>query len=128
MARSERLRRPGRGLKSEDQIKAKNGSDTPKEGGGFRLIVDGQGTFDPGTCTPPRRALDDAVSPSTIKLKRASTIAEIRSASHALPGVNYPELHVASRRNVTWWFVVVQRLLLTSFMVAAGAPPSASST
>ena len=45
----------------------------------FRLIVDAWATFDPGTCAPPRRTLDDAVSPSTIRLKRASTIAEIRS-------------------------------------------------
>ena len=29
-------------------------------------------------CAPPRRTLDDTVSPSTIRLKRASTIAEIR--------------------------------------------------
>jgi type I restriction-modification system DNA methylase subunit len=40
--------------------------------------VDGWATFDPGTCAPPRRALDEAVSPSTIRLKQASTIAEIR--------------------------------------------------
>jgi hypothetical protein len=41
--------------------------------------VDGQGTFNLGACAPPRRTLDDAVSPSTIRLKRASTIAEIRT-------------------------------------------------
>jgi hypothetical protein len=45
----------------------------------FRLIVDGRGTFASGACAPPRRTLDDAVSPSTIRLKRASTIAEIRT-------------------------------------------------
>ena len=41
--------------------------------------MDGQATFDPGACAPPQRTLDDAVSPSTIRLKRASTIAEIRT-------------------------------------------------
>ncbi len=77
---------PGRGasgglagaLNSEDQIKPKTGSDTPLREGRFRLIVDAWATFHPGTCTPPRRDLDDVVSPSTIRLKRASTIAEIR--------------------------------------------------
>jgi hypothetical protein len=78
MARSGRLRRPGRGLKSEDQSNPKTGPGTPLAGGRFRLIVDAWATFDPGTCAPPRRALGDAVSPSTIKLKRVSTIAEIR--------------------------------------------------
>ena len=79
MARSGRLRRPGRGLKSEDQSNPKTSPDTPLAGGRFRLIVDGWATFRPGTCTPPRRELEDAVSPSTIRLKRASTITEIRS-------------------------------------------------
>ena len=44
-----------------------------------RLDAYGQGTFNPGACAPPRHILDDAVSPSTIRLKRASTIAEIRT-------------------------------------------------
>jgi hypothetical protein len=79
MARSGRLRRPGRGLRSEDQSDPKTGPATSLVGGRFRLIVDGQGTFNPGACAPPRRTLDDAVSPSTIRLKRASTIAEIRT-------------------------------------------------
>jgi len=37
------------------------------------------GYIQPRTCAPPRRVHDDAVSPSTISLKWASTIAEIRS-------------------------------------------------
>ena len=41
--------------------------------------MDGRGTFSLGACAPPRHTLDDAVSPSTIRLKRASTIAEIRT-------------------------------------------------
>ncbi|MDP1898981.1 MAG: tyrosine-type recombinase/integrase, partial [Rubrivivax sp.] len=49
--------------------------------GRFRLIVDGWATFNPRACAPPRRVLEDAVSPSTIRLKRASTIAEIRSGA-----------------------------------------------
>ncbi len=79
MARSGRLRRPGRGLKHEDQSNPKTGPGTTLVGGRFRLIVDGWATFDPGTCAPPRRTLDDAVSTSTIRLKRASTIAEMRT-------------------------------------------------
>jgi hypothetical protein len=79
MARSGRLRRPGRGLRSEDQSNPKTSPSTTLEGARFRLIVDGWATFDPGTCAPPRRALDEAVSPSTIRLKQASTIAEIRT-------------------------------------------------
>jgi predicted signal transduction protein with EAL and GGDEF domain len=90
MARSGRLRRPGRGLGSEDQSNLKTGPDTTLEQDRFRLIVDGQGTFAPGACAPPRRTLDDAVSPSTIRLKRASTIAEIRSEEFCalLPGAD----------------------------------------
>jgi hypothetical protein len=79
MARSGRLRRPGRGLESEDQSKPKTGPETPLARERFRLIVDGRGTFNPGACALPRRTLDDAASPSTIRLKRASTIAEIRT-------------------------------------------------
>jgi hypothetical protein len=78
MARSGRLRRPGRGLRSEDQSNPNTGPATTLVGGRLRPIVDGQGTFNLGACAPPRRTLDDAVSPSTIRLKRASTIAEIR--------------------------------------------------
>ncbi len=40
--------------------------------------MDGRGTFTPGACAPPQRVLEDAISPSTIRLKQASTIAEIR--------------------------------------------------
>ena len=78
MARSGRLRRPGRGPKSEDQSNPKTGRGTTLVGGRFRLIVDDQGTFNPRACAPPRRTLDNVGSPSTIRLKRASTIAEIR--------------------------------------------------
>ena len=78
MARSGRLRRPGRGLRSEDQSNPKPSPDTPLAGGRFRLIVDGWATFTPRACAPPRRTLDNVGSPSTIRLKRASTIAEIR--------------------------------------------------
>ena len=81
MARSGRLRRPGRGPKSEDQSNPKTGLGTTLVGGRFRLIVDDQGTFNPRACAPPRRTLDDAVSPSTIRLKRASTITEIRNVA-----------------------------------------------
>jgi hypothetical protein len=84
MARSGRLRRPGRGLKHEDQSNPKTGPGTTLADGRFRLIVDGWATFRPGACTPPRRVLDDAVSPSTIRLKRPSTIAEIRTKPEPL--------------------------------------------
>ena len=40
MARSGRLRRPGRGLKSEDQSNPKTGSDHRPHSRRFRLIVD----------------------------------------------------------------------------------------
>ena len=40
MARSGRLRRPGRGLKPEDQSNPKPGSHTGLTGERFRLIVD----------------------------------------------------------------------------------------
>jgi hypothetical protein len=40
MARSGRLRRPGRGLKYEDQFKPRTGAIVAQPGGGFRLIVD----------------------------------------------------------------------------------------
>ena len=40
MARSGRLRRPGRGLKPEDQSNPKTGSNTGLTEGRFRLIVD----------------------------------------------------------------------------------------
>ena len=90
MARSGRLRRPGRGLKHEDQSNPKTGPGTPLAGGRFRLIVDSQSTFNTSACAPPRRTLDDVVSPSTIRLKRASTIAEIRN--HGLqPGARSPD-------------------------------------
>ena len=62
-----------------------------------RLIVDGQGTFTPGACAPPRRTLDAAVSPSTIRLKRASTIAEIRKH----PFSAQPFIHVGLDTNNT---------------------------
>jgi hypothetical protein len=45
----------------------------------FRLIVDDSDTIQPSTCVLPQRATDGAVSPSTISLKQASTIAEIRN-------------------------------------------------
>ena len=47
--------------------------------------MDAWATFTTRTCAPPRRTLDDAVSPSTIRLKRASTIAEIRKFVAELP-------------------------------------------
>ena len=81
MARSGRLRRPGRGLGSDDQLKPQIGCGTTLKRRRFRLIVDGWATFRPGACAPLRRTFDDAVSPSTIRLKRASTIAEIRKVS-----------------------------------------------
>ena len=40
MARSGRLRRPGRGLKSDNQSKPKTNPDTPLQAHRFRLIVD----------------------------------------------------------------------------------------
>ena len=40
MARSGRLRRPGRGLEDEDQFKPKTAAITAQPGGRFRLIVD----------------------------------------------------------------------------------------
>ena len=86
VARSGRLRRPGRGPKHEDQSNPKTGSATPLAAERFRLIVDGWATFRPSACTPPRRVLEDAVSPSTIKLKWASTIAEIRTCDRKLQG------------------------------------------
>ena len=52
---------PGRGLKSEDESNPKTGPGTTLEQERFSLIVDGQGTFNPGACAPPRRTLDDAV-------------------------------------------------------------------
>ena len=85
MARSGRLRRPGRGLGSDDQLKPRTGCGTTLGRWRFRLIVDGWATFQPGACAPLRRTFDAAVSPSTIRLKRASTIAEIRIEPFALP-------------------------------------------
>ena len=41
--------------------------------------MDGWATFTTRACAPPRRVLNNAVSPSTIRLKQASTIAEIRT-------------------------------------------------
>ena len=79
MARSGRLRRLGGGLNSEDQFNPKTNPATALAGGRFRPIVDGWATFNPGACAPHRRMIDDAVSPSTIRLKRASTITEIRT-------------------------------------------------
>ena len=96
MARSGRLRRPGRGLRSEDQSNPKTGPGTTLVGGRFRLIVDAWATFAPGTCAPPRRALDDAVSPSTIRLKRASTIAEIRTQQAEAAFVLEHQAHLAA--------------------------------
>ncbi len=61
MARSGRLRRPGRGLKPGDQSNPKTVYDEPLVGLRFRLIVDGWATFDTSACAPPRRTLDDAV-------------------------------------------------------------------
>jgi hypothetical protein len=49
----------------------------------FRLIVDAWATFTPRACAPPRQDLDAAVSPSTIRLKRASTITEISTLLQA---------------------------------------------
>jgi hypothetical protein len=45
----------------------------------FRLIVDDSDNIQPTTCALSQRVTDGAVSPSTISLKQASTIAEIRS-------------------------------------------------
>ena len=111
MARSGRLRRPGRGLRSEDQSNPKNGPATPLAAQRFRLIVDGWATFRPGACAPPRRTLDDAVSPSTIRLKRASTIAEIRT----LPLLVGPEIALMHPR----WLTVVAFYRRRTLRVAA---------
>ena len=51
----------------------------PSDDARFRLIVDGWATLGSRACEPPRLTFDDTVSSSTIRLKRASTIAEIRS-------------------------------------------------
>ena len=77
MARSGRLRRSGTGL-NYDQSNPKTGPGATPVDGRFRLIVDGWAKFRSNSCAPPRPALEDAASPSTIRLKRASTIAEIR--------------------------------------------------
>jgi len=55
MARSGRLRRPGRGLKHEEQSNPKTGPDKLRKVTRFRLIVDDWATFTARACTPPRR-------------------------------------------------------------------------
>ena len=78
-ARSGRLRRPGRGLNSDDQSNPKAGHNAGASTGRFRLIVDDWATFNPRTCVPPQTVHDHAETASTIRLIRASTIAEIRN-------------------------------------------------
>ena len=61
--------------------------------------MDGWATFHPGTCTPPRRAFDNVVSPSTIRLKRASTITEIRGSVKSSEVVTRPEDQAIAKAN-----------------------------
>lgn len=49
--------------------------------------MDGWGNLNSGFCAPPRRALSDTFSPSTIRLKRASTIAELRQCHPCVTSV-----------------------------------------
>jgi hypothetical protein len=78
--------------------------------------VDGLATFDPGTCAPPRRALDEAVSPSTIRLKQASTIAEIRTQTAVCS-----RHHTADQQVCTWLLHCLDRLVDNEIVVTHDA-------
>jgi hypothetical protein len=78
---------PGRGASGglagarihESQSNPKTGPNTGPTTVRFRLIVDDSATINPSACALPQRLSGDAVSPSTISLIQASTIAEIRT-------------------------------------------------
>ena len=81
---------PGRGasggLAGASTLKIKSTQDPPHDGPcerGFQADRGRLSYIQPRTCALPQRLSDDAVSPSTIRLKWASTIAEIRKPGSA---------------------------------------------